>query len=61
MSEPGDLTVGLTLRDYFAGQAIVPIVTGADPATWDPELLAVYAYQVADALLAVRGAPEEAS
>ena len=49
---------GMTLRDYFAGQALAALV--ADQlARADEELdiLAVSAYEVADALLAARKAP----
>jgi len=45
---------GMTLRDYFAGQAMNKGIINGD---WDSsiEWRAVCAYQVADAMLAARG------
>ena len=41
---------GMTLRDYFAAKAMQ-----GDTYDGDPERIAVRAYKVADAMLAVRG------
>lgn len=41
---------GMTLRDYFAGQAITGIVTNGNSAT----VMAVAAYRLADAMIAAR-------
>ncbi|WP_439538722.1 hypothetical protein [Sphingomonas sp.] len=48
---------GMTLRDYFAGQALPVVVAllGRDVGTADT--LAKDAYTIADAMLAARGAP----
>ncbi len=44
---------GMTLRDYFAGQALAGIM--ADPnLTFPNERLASWAYKLADAMLAAR-------
>lgn len=46
---------GLPLRDYFAGQAIRGTVfDGYHMTNLSPEGIARYAYEVADAMLAVR-------
>ena len=42
---------GMTLRDYFAAQALTGLITGA---VFD-ERIARLAYQMADAMLAARG------
>ena len=42
--------VGMSLRDWFAGQAVVTL-TGVN---WDPEQMADVAYRIADAMLARR-------
>lgn len=48
-------TGGMTLRDWFAGQALsivyMRFMSGADP---DPEDLAIQTYLIADAMLAAR-------
>lgn len=41
---------GMTLRDYFAGQALIALVGGGIPI----EPWAVTAYRIADAMLAER-------
>lgn len=49
-------TSGMSLRDWFAGQALA--WAGHDNWTSsDPRLLAERAYQMADAMLAARGKP----
>ena len=52
----GDFGGGMTLRDYFAGQALVGIISGcaAACAIYDTHEAAEDAYQVADAMLAAR-------
>jgi len=50
------LAQGMSLRDWFAGQALA--WAGHDNWTSsDPRLLAERAYQMADAMLAARGKP----
>ena len=55
----GESYGGMSLRDYFAGQALVGLL--AMPASLDgmgktDKLIAQYAYAVADAMLAARDA-----
>jgi hypothetical protein len=54
---------GMTLRDYFAGQALVGLVANPGPAPGPPERFAAVAYEYADAMLAARNGerarPEE--
>ena len=46
---------GMTLRDYFAGQALAGyIVTGPECMYPTPEDAAKYSYKIADAMLAER-------
>jgi hypothetical protein len=49
---------GMTLRDYFAGQAIIALTAGCpitdDDTHWCHPLIADDAYKLADAMLAVR-------
>ena len=45
---------GMTLRDYFAGQAL-PSVFSVGSAKWDSKTIAVAAYKLADAMLAEKG------
>jgi len=51
-------TPGMTLRDYFAGQALVGILLGGgqmgQAAQENPSIAASWAYQQADAMLAAR-------
>ena len=47
---------GMTLRDYFAGQALLRMDESAD----FPQGVAEWAYQVADAMLAARFAQGDA-
>jgi len=51
-----DSCKGMTLRDYFAGQALIGMV--ANPAEWlmrnDYELLATHSYAVADVMMQER-------
>lgn len=42
---------GMSLRDWFAGQALANMYTDNDQ---DPDKVAEWAYQVADAMLAAR-------
>ena len=46
---------GMTLRDYFAGQALAS--QGRLPAHWDERSIVKWAYRVADAMLAARQEP----
>lgn len=43
---------GMTLRDYFAGQALAGSLANTDAPT--PEVEAQWAYEIADAMLAER-------
>lgn len=47
---------GMTLRDYFAAQALTGLITGA---VFDEDRIARLAYQMADAMLEVRGRENE--
>lgn len=51
-----DVSGGMTLRDFFAGQALVGIAGphSADGFTLSPSDSAAWAYEVADAMLAER-------
>lgn len=58
---PGELRMGMTLRDWFAGQALPAIVADyfADPANRGPgdtpvKAISEVAYLYADAMLAER-------
>ncbi len=53
----GQLTNGMTLRDYFAANALVGRMASRNPDSFwfNPEGDAEYAYAVADAMLLVRG------
>jgi len=54
-SPPYHVTDGMTLRDYFAGQALTGyMVTGTDCIMPQPKDIAEYIYKVADAMLAER-------
>lgn len=63
---PNELDEGMTLRDYFAGKAIVECIRVAESQTpqtiREPKLsvlfdkAALYAYAVADAMLKARNA-----
>jgi len=47
---------GMTLRDWFAGQALVGLLSGpAEEGATTPDRKAVVAYQFADAMLKARG------
>jgi hypothetical protein len=55
---------GMSLRDYFAGQAINAMMLGYKPTIDDnpldlPGLLAKSSYRIADAMLAARLEPSE--
>lgn len=47
---------GMSLRDWFAGQAIEQCIRSAmnDDGSWQPENAAYHAYLIADAMLAER-------
>ncbi len=62
MIEVGDIVSwnkGMTLRDYFAGQALVGLFsnprTGEKVTTWEED--AAFAYRAADAMLKARTDP----
>jgi hypothetical protein len=44
---------GMSLRDYFAGQ----VLAGGGPSS--PDIMAVFAYSMADAMLKARKAPTD--
>jgi hypothetical protein len=46
---------GMTLRDYFAAQAMNALILEMADWKYAPEALAKYAYAQADAMLKVRG------
>ncbi len=46
-------TEGMTLRDWFAGQALAGCATDEG---WKPQNLAAWSYEIADAMLAAREA-----
>lgn len=46
---------GMTLRDWYAGQALAGILAGwHDDAKWNEHRIAVVAYEFADAMVAER-------
>lgn len=47
-------SAGMTLRDWFAGQALVGFLAHDDRGTHSPEVLAQAAYYHADQMLKVR-------
>lgn len=52
-------TMGMTLRDYFAGQALAGIISAhasADDDLPDDEEAATWSYEYADAMLTARNA-----
>lgn len=48
---------GMTLRDYFAGQALIGMLAGHD--VWLPHTNAKAAYDTADAMLKARKEPDQ--
>lgn len=47
---------GMSLRDWFAGQALVGLLAGRQPSTaYPPEHLGKTSYTIADAMMAERG------
>ena len=56
-STEGDQTDGMTLLDYFAGQAVIMHRQG-DSDNWSPKSLAKFAYEVADEMLAEKNKRE---
>ena len=57
-TEMRQVAVGMTLRDYFAAQALATSVAYAtvDIDTWAPSDFAAHAYAIADAMLKARAA-----
>lgn len=56
--EEGYLTqvhTGMSLRDWFAGKALANVYTASET---NPDKIADWAYQIADAMLAARAAHE---
>lgn len=52
--------LGMTLRDYFAAKAMVPLVEGNVKGSihyGNESVMADRAYEIADAMLAARGQP----
>ncbi len=50
-----DKDTGLTIRDYFAGQALVGFMTSKhNHMSYNPEDIAEYVYEIADAMLKER-------
>jgi len=45
---------GMTLRDYFAGQALPTINPDSFPTMCKPQHIAFYAYEIADAMIKQR-------
>jgi hypothetical protein len=46
---------GMSLRDYFAGQALVGLLAGRQPGTaYPPEHLGETSYTISDAMMAER-------
>lgn len=50
---PNGENMGMTLRDYFAGQVLSGFMS-AKPMHFDPDDDAAYCYRVADAMIAAR-------
>lgn len=55
---PGLTEYGMTLRDYFAGQALVAIITASTSGHAMPTVWSDTSYKVADAMLAERNRGE---
>ena len=49
-----DLSLGMSLRDYFAGQALAGLCARQDWDDGEEYVLAIWAYDLADAMLAKR-------
>ena len=58
ISNPGAFGAepGMTLRDWFAGQALVGMLTREEAGNADKDMVACQAYYYADAMLAARAA-----
>lgn len=52
---PANTTEGMSLRDWFAGQALIALPHIGCGADLDSHDTATAAYQIADAMLAARG------
>lgn len=50
---------GMSLRDYFAGQALVGLIMADSDQLMDNEMLAVHSYKAADAMMKEREKKEE--
>lgn len=49
-----DWAKGMTLRDYFAGQALAGMMFNRDALDYNPAGISACCYQLADAMLAER-------
>lgn len=56
---PGGAAPGMSLRDWFAGQALAGFLAGSPDADCGPKGYAHDAYQIADAMLEARGKADE--
>lgn len=52
-------TMGMTLRDYFAGQALTSIASMHHGTAFDPNGCATSAYEIADAMIKAREASND--
>ena len=50
---------GMTLRDWFAGQALAAFLSSDADEEWNPENASIVAYEYADAMLKQREAEQE--
>jgi hypothetical protein len=55
VGEPAGVNLGMTLRDYFAGQALAARGAMIEPGVRYPCTIAEECYELADAMLAERG------
>jgi hypothetical protein len=60
LAAAGGLASDKTLRDEFAGRAMIGWMSAADPDDYlDPKFVTALSYELADAMLEARKAPEE--
>lgn len=53
---PSETSLGMTMRDWFAGQVLAGAVSRQDVSANDAEFIAKWSYEIADAMLAARKA-----